>query len=140
MINAPNCRLVNADSCSENSRNESHIYDRINRLLDRYLSFEHLHERLRDLPVQFENPQPRPWSLIDWHLDHQQIVGIDPDVFLSILVGAIDTEAPIRAYTETSRRYLEALHPPLARFVGGTTDSDGVLLEPGLWAGQPHEN
>lgn len=133
MINLPDRNLINANSYSENSVNEGHVYGRINRLLDRYLAFEHLHERLQDLPMQFENPQPRPWGLLDWQIDRQQIVGIDPDVFLSILVGAIDTEAPIRAYTQTSRRYLETLHPPLARFVGGTTDSNGVLLEPGLW-------
>ena len=133
MINAPPCRLVDADSCGQNSGTEGHIYRRINQLLDRYLAFEHLHERLQDLPMQFENPQPRPWSLLDWQIDRQQIIGIDPDVFLSILVGAIDTEAPIRAYTQTSRLYLEALHPSLAGFVGGTTDSKGVLLEPGLW-------
>ena len=133
MINLSDRNFINAESCGENSKNEGHIYRRINRLLDRYLAFEHLDERLRDLPRQFENPQPRPWGLLDWQIDRQQIVGIDPDVFLSILVGAIDTEAPIRAYTQTSRLYLEALHPSLAGFVGGTTDSKGVLLEPGLW-------
>ena len=133
MVNLSDRNFINAESCGENSKNEGHIYRRINRLLDRYLAFEHLDERLRDLPRQFENPQPRPWGLLDWQIDRQQIVGIDPDVFLSILVGAIDTEAPIRAYTQTSRRYLETLHPSLARFVGGTIDADGVLLEPGLW-------
>ncbi|XGV99565.1 MAG: ferritin-like domain-containing protein [Leptolyngbya sp. BL-A-14] len=103
-------------------------------LIDRYLSTEHLHDRLQDLPVQFANPQTRPWQPIDWHaIERQQIVGIDPDVFLSILVGAIDTEAPIRQYTQTSRQYLETLHPQLARFVGGTIAADGSLLEPGLW-------
>jgi hypothetical protein len=103
-------------------------------LIDQYLSNDHLHDRLQDLPIQFANPQPRPWQPIDWHeIDRQQIVGIDPDVFLAILVGAIDTEAPIRQYTQTSRQYLEALHPQLARLVGGTIAADGTLLEPGLW-------
>ena len=54
-------------------------------------------------------------------------------MFLAILVGAINTEAPIRQYTQTSRQYLETLHPQLARFVGGTIAADGSLLEPGLW-------
>lgn len=103
-------------------------------LIDRHLSNEHLHDRLQDLPIQFANPQTRPWQPIDWHvIERQQIVGIDPDVFLAILVGAINTEAPIRQYTQTSRQYLETLHPQLARFVGGTIAADGSLLEPGLW-------
>ncbi|MBW4695301.1 MAG: ferritin-like domain-containing protein [Lyngbya sp. HA4199-MV5] len=103
-------------------------------LIDRHLSTEHLHDRLQDLPVQFANPQARPWQPIDWHaIEREQVVGIDLDVFLAILIGAIDTEAPIRQYTQTSRQYLEALHPQLARFVGGTIAADGSLLEPGLW-------
>lgn len=109
------------------------IQQHINSLINRHLSIENLYDRLSDLPIQFENPQPRSWKPINWHaITHQQIVGIDPDVFLSILVGAINTEAPIRHYTQTSRQYLEELHPQLARFVGGIT-KDGSLLEPGLW-------
>lgn len=103
-------------------------------LIDQYLSNDHLHDRLQDLPLQFTKPQPRPWQPIDWQsIERQQVVGIDPNVFLAILVGAIDTEAPIRQYTQTSRQYLETLHPQLARFVGGTIAADGTLLEPGLW-------
>ncbi len=110
------------------------VQRRIRALANHYLSNEQLHDRLQDLPVQFVNPQPRPWQPIDWHaIKRQQIVGIDPAVFLAILVGAINTEAPIRQYTQTSRQYLEALHPPLARFVGGTIAANGTLLEPGLW-------
>jgi hypothetical protein len=30
------------------------------------------------------------------------MVGIEPDVFLAILSGVIDTEAPICGYTQTS--------------------------------------
>lgn len=107
---------------------------RIKSLVDCYLCFEKLNNRLQDLSIQFEDPQPRPWKLIDWQTIHKdQIIGIDLDVFLSIIVGAIDTEAPIRGYTQTSRQYLEKLHPKLARFVGGTVDEDGNLLELGLW-------
>lgn len=103
-------------------------------LIEQHLSSDHLHDRLQDLPIQFAHPQPRPWQPIDWHaIERQQIVGIDPNVFLAILVGAIDTEAPIRQYTQTSRQYLETLHPQLARFVGGTIAADGSLLELGLW-------
>jgi hypothetical protein len=114
--------------------NHWQIQHRIEALIDRYLSMEHLRDRLVDLPVQFSNPQTRPWQPIDWQaIDRQQVVGIDLDVFLAILKGAIDTEGPIRQYTQTSRLYLEQLHPELARFVGGTVDEQGALIEPGLW-------
>lgn len=107
---------------------------RIRSLIDKYLAAEKLHQRLQDLPIQFANPQPRPWKLIDWQaINSNQIIGIDPEVFLSILIGAMDTEAPIRGYTQTSRKYLAKLHPQMAQFVGGTVSADGELLEPGLW-------
>ncbi|MBD2415178.1 hypothetical protein FACHB389_21565 [Nostoc calcicola FACHB-389] len=107
---------------------------RIRSLIDKYLAVEKLHDRLQDLPIQFANPQPRPWKLIDWQtINRNQIIGINPEVFLSILIGAMDTEAPIRGYTQTSRQYLEKLHPQMARFVGGTVGEDNNLLELGLW-------
>lgn len=107
---------------------------RINYLINHYLTLETLGDRLQDLPVQFENPTPRPWRLIDWpSISSEQILGIEPTVFLSILVGAINTEAPIRGYTQTSRQYLENIHPQLARFVGGIVAEDGRMLELGLW-------
>lgn len=108
--------------------------NRINALLDRYLSLAILRDRLEDLPAQFERLQPRPWKPIDWQaINDKQIVGIEKTVFLSILKGAIDTEAPIRGYTQTSRQYLDKLHPPMARFVGGNVAEDGTMLELGLW-------
>ncbi|MBC1222270.1 ferritin-like domain-containing protein [Nostoc sp. UCD121] len=107
---------------------------RIRSLIDKYIAVEKLHERLQDLPIQFANPQPRPWKPIDWQtINRNQIIGLDAEVFLSILIGAMDTEAPIRGYTQTSRQYLEKLHPQMARFVGGTVNEDGELLELGLW-------
>jgi hypothetical protein len=107
---------------------------RIRSLIDRYIAVEKLHDRLRDLPLQWENPQPRPWKPIDWQtINRNQIIGLDAEVFLSILIGAMDTEAPIRGYTQTSRQYLDKLHPQMARFVGGTVGEDGELLELGLW-------
>lgn len=107
---------------------------RINQLIAQYLTIEHLNDRLADLPQQFETPKTRPWKPIDWHsIGPDQVVGMEVAVFLSILQGAIDTEAPIRDYTQASRQYLESLHPQLARFVGGSVSSDGKLLEPGLW-------
>ena len=55
------------------------------------------------------------------------------ETFFSIIKGALDTEAPIRGYTQTSRQYLEAIHPAMARFVGGVVGKEGKLTELGLW-------
>ena len=107
---------------------------RINNLVATYLTDEILCDRLEDLPEQFLNPQPRPWQTINWHTIHsEQILGIDLETFLSIIKGALDTEAPIRGYTQTSRQYLEAIHPAMARFVGGVVGKEGKLTELGLW-------
>jgi hypothetical protein len=107
---------------------------RIQALIDRYLTLDHLSDRLTDLPQQFVQPQPRPWQPIDWAaIQSDQIIGLDRAIFLAILKGTLDTEAPIRGYTQTSRQYLAHLHPAMARFVGGTVDSHGNLQEIGLW-------
>ncbi|WP_242045204.1 ferritin-like domain-containing protein [Anabaena catenula] len=107
---------------------------RINFLINHYLAVDKLQDRLQDLPLQFQNPQTRPWKVINWEaINCGQIIGIKPEIFLSILIGAMDTEAPIRDYTQTSRQYLTKLHPQMARFVGGTVAEDGKLLELGLW-------
>jgi hypothetical protein len=107
---------------------------RIKSLINYYLTPEILNDRLQDLPVQFQNQHARPWKHINWQaINREQIIGIKPEIFLSILVGALDTEAPIRGYTQTSRKYLEKLHPQMARFVGGVVDENDHLTEPGLW-------
>jgi len=110
------------------------IQKRINYLVDDYLSFKKLCDRLQDLPIQFNNPQPRSWKTIEWSaINSEQILGIEPKVFFTILIGIINTEAPIRSYTQTSRQYLAKIHPQLARFVGGIVAEDGTILELGLW-------
>jgi hypothetical protein len=107
---------------------------RLQTLVRKYLSQDLLGDHLSDLPAQFRNPQPRPWKRLDWqNVDASQIIGIDPLVFLAILAGSADTEEPIRGYTQTSRQYLEPLHPDMARFVGGVADGEGTLIELGLW-------
>jgi hypothetical protein len=107
---------------------------RINYLIDEYLSYAQLSDRLEDLSEQFRHPQPRKWSTIDWQDIHpEQVIGLELDIFLSIIKGALDTEAPIRGYTQTSRQYLEPIHPSMARFVGGTVTEDGRVIELGLW-------
>ena len=107
---------------------------RINELVDRYVTVEYLRDRLDDLPHQLRQPKVRPWPVIDWNSIHtSHIIGLSPDTFLSILLGIINTELPIRGYSQTSRQYLESIHPGLAYFVGGKVRSDGTLLEKGLW-------
>ena len=106
----------------------------IRSLIRQYLSFAHLHHLLQELPAQFLNPQPRPWPPIPWDtISPAQVVGIDLEVYLSIVTGAIETEIPIRGYAQTSQRYLAGLHPEMARFVGGITDSQGLRVEMGIW-------
>jgi len=107
---------------------------RINYLIDEYLSYEQLSDRLEDLAQQFRHPQPRKWSTINWQDIHpEQVIGLELDIFLSIIKGALDTEAPIRGYTQTSRQYLEPIHPSMAKFVGGTVAADDKVIELGLW-------
>ena len=102
---------------------------RIHHLVDTYLTTDLLCNRLEDLPEQFLNPQPRPWQTIRWQsINSAQIIGIDLEVFLKIIKGALDTEAPIRGYTQTSRQYLQSIHPAMARFVGGTVAQDDSLI------------
>lgn len=107
---------------------------RIHTLVERYVTLETLQERLQELPQQFMQPHPRPWKPIPWatiHPDH--IRGIAPQTFCQILAGAINTESPIRGYTQASRQYLEHFYPQMARFVGGTLSPSGQLASLGLW-------
>ncbi len=94
---------VNADLAGTRYSNPHYfqIQRRITSLIDNYLTVETLNNRLEDLPSKFENPQPRPWKTIDWrNINSEQVIGIDLETFLSVLVGAIDTEAPInQCYT-----------------------------------------
>lgn len=107
---------------------------RVNSLVGRYLSLENLSERLSDLPAQFESPHQRPWEPIQWQaISPSQIVGVDPNLFLSVVAGAAEIEAPIRAYAKESWDYLHLSHPPMARFMGGMYAIDGSTLEVGLW-------
>jgi hypothetical protein len=103
-------------------------------LINTYFSWTHLNDQLQELPQQFERPQPRRWARIDWQsINSQLITGIETPLFLAILKGAIDTEAPIRDYTHTSRQYLDSIHPLMAEFVGGTVDEFGNSRSRGIW-------
>ncbi len=108
--------------------------NRINYLIDEYLNPEELGDRLEDLQQQFRDPQPRKWSTINWQdINPEQVIGIEINIFLSIIKGALDTEAPIRGYTQTSRQYLAPIHPSMARFVGGEISANGKIIQLGLW-------
>ncbi len=108
--------------------------NRVKYLNQKYLNSAYLRDRLKDLPLQFINPQPRPWQNIDWNsINQSQIINLELEVFLAIIKGSLDTEAPIRDYTQTSRQYLETIHPQMARFVGGKVRQDNAIIELGLW-------
>ena len=110
------------------------IKNRVNYLVQEYLNLEYLSDRIKDLPLQFINPQPRPWQTIDWQsISQSQIIDLDLEVFLAIIKGSLDTEAPIRYYTQASRQYLEPIHPQMAQFVGGKVAEDNTMIELGLW-------
>jgi hypothetical protein len=113
---------------------KSNFHLTISDLLNTYLDRDRLNGLLQELPEQFERPQPRKWARIDWQsINNDQIVDIEPQLFLAILKGSIDTEAPIRDYTHTSRQYLDAVHPRMAAYVGGTVDDNGNARSKGLW-------
>ncbi len=107
---------------------------RINYLIDHYLSIDILSDRLSDLPTQFKQPHQRHWEPINWKaIDSSQIVGIEPEVFLLMIAGATEIEAPIRAYSKESWDYLHRIHPEMAYFMGGAFDTNGSTLAVGVW-------
>ncbi|WP_204368570.1 hypothetical protein [Neosynechococcus sphagnicola] len=93
---------------------------RLHVLVNHYLDFAQLRDRLEDLPTQFDHPRPRPWAEINLQQIHpNQVIGLRLEVFLGAISGAIAVESPIRGYTGVSWQYLQQLHPPMATFVGG---------------------
>ncbi len=119
---------------AKSSQIQPGLHKRLTALINQFFAQTTLCDRLQDLPQQFAFPRPRPWPVIAWtEINPEQVVGIDLEVFLAILKGAIETEMPIRDYTQASRQYLEQLHPAMAKFVGGEVSADGQLLSPGLW-------
>ncbi|MEM6521437.1 MAG: ferritin-like domain-containing protein [Cyanobacteria bacterium P01_C01_bin.70] len=107
---------------------------RIRTLRSRYVTAAILRDRLEDLPYQLQQPTLRPWGALPWSdVAPDQLVGIDWETFCATLLGTINTEAPIRDYTQSSRQYLEELYPAMGRFVGGQVDEAGKLVELGLW-------
>jgi hypothetical protein len=110
------------------------ILQRLHGSIADHLSLAKLNHSLAELPAQFDQPTTRPWRKIDWQfINTSQIQGVEVAVFLAVLQGSMDTEAPIRGYTQVSRQYLEELYPAMAIYVGGAVDKQGRLTEPGLW-------
>ncbi len=106
----------------------------INTLLDSYLTPAILTTRLRDIASQFETPHARPWQPIRWKNIHvDQIVDVDPELFIQVIASAAEIEDPIREYSQESQGYLQPIHPAMARFVGGRRADDGRFLELGVW-------
>ena len=109
------------------------IRQRVNYLSERYLSPDVLSDRLSDLPKQFVEPQQRPWEKFDWKaISVDQIVGVDPQLFISLIAASAEVEAPIRDYAQISREYLQAIHPEMTRFISGSYDESGQLIEVGI--------
>jgi hypothetical protein len=110
------------------------IRARINHLLDRYLSVDILSDRLTNLPTQFTQPHARPWEPIHWKAIHpNQIIGVDPNLFLLVLASSTEVEVPIRLYAQESWAYLQSLHPQMASFMGGEYQPDGSIKALGIW-------
>ncbi|RZM82315.1 hypothetical protein [Leptolyngbya iicbica] len=110
------------------------ILQRVRRLRQCYVTEAILCDRLAELPQQLAHPTVRPWGAIAWGDVHpDQLIGIDRATFCATLLGTINTEAPIRGYTQSSRQYLAQLYPAMARYVGGQLDESGKLVEVGLW-------
>jgi hypothetical protein len=106
---------------------------RINHLIDRFLAIEILSDRLSDLPSQFTNPHQRPWDSIDWKLVNAELViGVDLQLFIQVVGGAAEIEAPVRDYAQESWGYLHAFHPQMASFFyGDSNEKEGVRI--GIW-------
>lgn len=110
------------------------IRARLCHLIDAYLAPNILNQHLIDLPQQFTQPRPRPWQAIDWQAIHpEQIIGINPQLFLSVIAASVEIEAPIRAYSQLSRQYLAEIHPAMTHFLGGCYNNEGKLIEMGVW-------
>ena len=111
-----------------------HTRARLNYLAESYLSPDVLTERLTDLPRQFTKPHQRIWEHFDWKaIAADQIVGVDPKLFTNLIAPSAEIEAPIRLYAEISHNYLQTIHPDMSRFVSGSYDKAGNLVEIGVW-------
>jgi hypothetical protein len=110
------------------------IRARINYLIEHYCSLNILSKQLLDLPSQFVTPHQRAWDRINWNaIAPDQIIGIEPKLFLSVLVGAVEIESPIRAYSYESWNYFQGIHPQMANFMGGSRDANSELVEVSIW-------
>ncbi|MEB3179416.1 MAG: ferritin-like domain-containing protein [Nostocaceae cyanobacterium] len=134
LVTYRNNQAIDLAGYQYNQPNYFQTRQRINYLVNRYLSLGILYNRLNDLPTQFKTPHQRPWEPINWQaITDKQIIGVRPDLFINIIASAAEVEAPIRDYARESWDYLQAAHPEMARFVGGKCTADGVMQEVGVW-------
>jgi hypothetical protein len=107
---------------------------RIVRLVDRFLSVDVLSDCLSDLPNQFSTPHQRPWESINWkQVNVDQIVGVDPHLFVLIISSAAEIEAPVRGYAQESWHYLHGFHPRMALFFRGEFSEETGHQSVGIW-------
>jgi hypothetical protein len=106
---------------------------RINHLIDRFLAIDILSDRLSDLPSQFTNPHQRPWDSIDWkQVNADLVIGVDLQLFIQVVGGAAEIEAPVRDYAQESWGYLHAFHLQMASFFyGESNENEGSRI--GVW-------
>ncbi|NJN73444.1 MAG: hypothetical protein HC799_11875 [Limnothrix sp. RL_2_0] len=122
-----------AGICVKNS-NYLQTRRRINHLIDRYLSLEILVGNLIALPVQFNHPHQRPWEPIHWgEITLDQIVGVEPEIFLSLVANATEIEAPIQDYAAESMAYLAEIHSEMALFIGGAPATETRKRTISVW-------
>jgi hypothetical protein len=117
------------------------IRGRINTLIDRYLNPAILTGHVTDLAQQFTQPHTRLWEAIDWQAIHlDQIIGIEPQLFLNVIASIVEIEAPIISYAKESHDYFAQLNPLMAEFMGGEWHTDGSLKRMGTWAKEERQH
>ncbi|MEM8720695.1 MAG: ferritin-like domain-containing protein [Cyanobacteria bacterium P01_G01_bin.39] len=95
---------------------------RIDYLIEKYLRDEKLCDCLEDLQRQFQAPQLRKWAAINWQDIHpEQVIGLELSTFLFIIEGALNIEVSFAQNNQTTKQYLEPIHPTMAKFVDGAS-------------------
>ena len=139
MVKLPKAKVINMTLAQPLFPHSSvpsvrYLCDRIRQLVQHFVAPPQLQVHLEDLPRQFAHPRPRPWSPIAWPtIAPSQVKGLSLATYCRVLVGSINTEAPIHGYTQASRQYLQRFHPEMAAFVGGQVDATGQSPALGLW-------
>lgn len=106
---------------------------RIKALIDCYLSFEMLGDRLFELSFHHQDAQLRPWQPIDWQaIDREQITGIPVELFLAAIAISAEVKA-MPVYSRQTWENVSGITPHIAAFLGSAIDENGNVLELSLW-------